>query len=88
MLETFDNPSPGRDYEIVHTAHEFTSLCPLTGQPVQFTGPGQRVISGLMQVRELHDMQVAAEPPGFIVSQRNPATALEPFHEVLDVLHA
>ena len=33
VLETFENPSPGRDYEIVHTAHEFTSLCPVTGHP-------------------------------------------------------
>jgi 7-cyano-7-deazaguanine reductase len=33
MLETFPNPAPERDYEIVHTAHEFTSLCPVTGQP-------------------------------------------------------
>ncbi|MDJ0522712.1 MAG: preQ(1) synthase [Planctomycetota bacterium] len=33
MLETFDNPAPERDYEILHTAHEFTSLCPVTGQP-------------------------------------------------------
>ena len=33
VLETFDNPSPERDYEIVHTANEFTSLCPVTGQP-------------------------------------------------------
>ena len=33
MLETFENPAPERDYEIVHTAHEFTSLCPVTGQP-------------------------------------------------------
>ena len=32
-LETFENPAPQRDYEIVHTAHEFTSLCPVTGQP-------------------------------------------------------
>ena len=32
-LETFDNPAPGRDYEIVHTAPEFTSVCPMTGQP-------------------------------------------------------
>ncbi len=32
-LATFDNPAPDRDYEIVHTAHEFTSLCPKTGQP-------------------------------------------------------
>ncbi len=33
VLETFANPAPERDYEIAHTAHEFTSLCPITGQP-------------------------------------------------------
>jgi 7-cyano-7-deazaguanine reductase len=33
LLEAFENPNPGRDYEIVHTAHEFTSMCPITGQP-------------------------------------------------------
>lgn len=33
LLETFENPAPQRDYEILHTAHEFTSLCPVTGQP-------------------------------------------------------
>jgi len=33
MLEAFENPAPERDYEIVHTAHEFTSVCPVTGQP-------------------------------------------------------
>jgi 7-cyano-7-deazaguanine reductase len=32
-VETFDNPAPERDYEIVHTAPEFTSVCPKTGQP-------------------------------------------------------
>jgi 7-cyano-7-deazaguanine reductase len=32
-LEVFDNPAPDRDYEIVHTAPEFTSVCPMTGQP-------------------------------------------------------
>lgn len=32
-LETFANPAPGRDYEIVHSAPEFTSMCPMTGQP-------------------------------------------------------
>lgn len=32
-LETFPNPAPGRDYEIVHTAPEFTSVCPITAQP-------------------------------------------------------
>jgi 7-cyano-7-deazaguanine reductase len=33
VLATFENPAPGRDYEIVHTAPEFTSVCPITGQP-------------------------------------------------------
>ena len=32
-LETFTNPNPGRDYTIVHTCPEFTSVCPKTGQP-------------------------------------------------------
>jgi 7-cyano-7-deazaguanine reductase len=32
-LEVFPNPEPGRGYEITHTHHEFTSLCPLTGHP-------------------------------------------------------
>ena len=33
QLETFPNPKPGRDYLIEHTCHEFTSVCPKTGQP-------------------------------------------------------
>ena len=32
-IETFANPAPDRDYEIVHVAPEFTSVCPMTGQP-------------------------------------------------------
>jgi 7-cyano-7-deazaguanine reductase len=32
-LETFPNPQPRRDYSIVHSCPEFTSLCPKTGQP-------------------------------------------------------
>jgi 7-cyano-7-deazaguanine reductase len=32
-LEAFENPAPGRDYQIVHVAPEFTSVCPMTGQP-------------------------------------------------------
>jgi len=32
-LETFENPSPKRDYEITIRAPEFTSVCPRTGQP-------------------------------------------------------
>ena len=33
LLECFDNPCPERNYRIVHTCHEFTSVCPKTGQP-------------------------------------------------------
>lgn len=33
LPEFFPNPSPSRNYEIEITALEFTSLCPLTGQP-------------------------------------------------------
>jgi len=32
-LETFANPHPGQDYVVRLTAPEFTSLCPITGQP-------------------------------------------------------
>lgn len=32
-LETFKNPYPQRDYLIHIAAPEFTSLCPVTGQP-------------------------------------------------------
>src|SRR4029453_17870329 len=33
QLETFPNPEPRRHYLIEHTCHEFTSVCPKTGQP-------------------------------------------------------
>ena len=32
-LETFPNPAPRRDYEIEIVQPEFTSVCPVTGQP-------------------------------------------------------
>lgn len=32
-LDIFPNPAPGRDYVIRHVAPEFTSRCPVTGQP-------------------------------------------------------
>ena len=32
-LETFPNPKLGRPYEITFSTSEFTSLCPVTGQP-------------------------------------------------------
>ena len=33
ILEAFANPHPGRDYVITFEHPEFTSLCPMTGQP-------------------------------------------------------
>ena len=32
-LQTFSNPHKDRNYLIEHHVHEFTSLCPITGQP-------------------------------------------------------
>jgi len=32
-IETFPNPEPGREYEIVISCPEFTSVCPKTGLP-------------------------------------------------------
>ncbi|MHC4551815.1 MAG: preQ(1) synthase [Planctomycetota bacterium] len=32
-LEMFENPRPGRDYVITTRCPEFTSVCPVTGQP-------------------------------------------------------
>jgi 7-cyano-7-deazaguanine reductase len=33
ILETFKNSNPQRDYRISFETDEFTSLCPITGQP-------------------------------------------------------
>src|SRR5205809_5074383 len=33
ILETFANPKPQRDYEVKFVFGEFTSMCPVTGQP-------------------------------------------------------
>ena len=33
MLETFDNKHPENDYFVKFNCPEFTSLCPITGQP-------------------------------------------------------
>ena len=32
-FELFDNPAPDRDYTITTRCPEFTSVCPMTGQP-------------------------------------------------------
>jgi 7-cyano-7-deazaguanine reductase len=49
QLETFPNPRPGRDYSIEIVCPEFTSVCPLTGQPDYATivytyTPGERCV--------------------------------------------
>jgi len=33
ILDVFPNPKPSRDYEIEFVFPEFTSVCPVTGQP-------------------------------------------------------
>ncbi|HEV2294981.1 MAG TPA: preQ(1) synthase [Tepidisphaeraceae bacterium] len=33
ILEAFPNPKPQRDYEVKFLFPEFTSMCPVTGQP-------------------------------------------------------
>jgi 7-cyano-7-deazaguanine reductase len=33
ILESFPNPKPQRDYEVKFVFPEFTSMCPVTGQP-------------------------------------------------------
>jgi len=33
ILDSFPNPKPQRDYEIKFVFSEFTSMCPVTGQP-------------------------------------------------------
>lgn len=48
-LETFENAYPDRNYEVVLDCPEFTSLCPVTGQPdfgritIEYV-PGERCI--------------------------------------------
>ncbi len=49
VLESFVNKHPGRDYWVAFTCPEFTSLCPMTGQPdfatltIQYI-PGERLV--------------------------------------------
>jgi 7-cyano-7-deazaguanine reductase len=33
ILDTFENPRPARDYQVKFVFPEFTSMCPVTGQP-------------------------------------------------------
>ena len=39
VLETFPNKHPNREYFVKFNCPEFTSLCPITGQPM-FAGNG------------------------------------------------
>ena len=48
-LDYVENPRPGRPYVVRFTAPEFTSLCPVTGQPdfahlVIDYAPGQQIV--------------------------------------------
>ena len=49
ILESFENPRPQRDYQVKFVFPEFTSMCPVTGQPdfatitVDYT-PGPRCV--------------------------------------------
>jgi 7-cyano-7-deazaguanine reductase len=49
ILDTFPNPRPGRDYQVQFVFPEFTSVCPVTGQPdfatitVRYV-PGERCV--------------------------------------------
>ncbi len=55
QLETFPNPSPGRDYTIEIVCPEFTSVCPKTGQPdfgtITFTYTPDRVCVELKSLK-------------------------------------
>lgn len=55
QLETFANPSPGRDYTIEIVCPEFTSLCPQTGQPdfgtITFTYTPERLCVELKSLK-------------------------------------
>ena len=49
VLETFVNKHPGNDYFVKFNCPEFTSLCPITGQPDFATlyisyVPGERMV--------------------------------------------
>ena len=49
ILDTFPNPRPGREYDVRFVFPEFTSICPVTGQPdfATFTidyAPGERCV--------------------------------------------
>ncbi len=49
VLETFANANPGLDYVVRLTAPEFTTMCPITGQPDFATivvdyAPGERMV--------------------------------------------
>jgi 7-cyano-7-deazaguanine reductase len=48
VLETFENPHPGTVYAVRLTAPEFTTLCPVTGQPDFATIVVDYVPSGLL----------------------------------------
>ena len=64
LLETFTNPYPDRQYKVVFTTQEVTSLCPITGQPdfyrITITYIPARQLLGV-QITETLPFQFSAE---------------------------
>ena len=44
VLDRVPNPQAGTDYLVRFTAPEFTSICPVTGQPLGSMGPPFKVV--------------------------------------------
>ena len=58
VLETFVNKHPGNDYFVKFNCPEFTSLCPITGQPDFATitisyVPGERMVESRSEERRV-----------------------------------
>jgi len=87
-LATFPNPHPTRDYHVEHQAQEFTSLCPMTGQP-DFATITIRYVPGAtcielesydrMQVVQLLRRAPKSAPPFETRSERGGAYRRQPF---------
>ena len=62
VLDTVANPRPGSDYVVRFTCPEFTSLCPVTGQPdfahlVLDYVPGERILESKSLKLYLHSFR-------------------------------
>ena len=79
ILDVFANPRPGRDYEIEFVFPEFTSLCPVTGQP-DFATVSIRYVPGKLCV-EMKSLKL------YFFSYRNKGIFYEAVvNEILDDL--